>query len=139
MTEIAVDVGWLPVERDHNSAPFYDAAARRVLLLRRCRSCSQWSAPEAKICSACGGVQLDWAEATGCGTLVSWTVVHRAPIPAFGEIAPYLLGLVELEEGPWVYSRLTNVDSMALKGGSTVRADFVRPHGSESYPVFVVA
>ena len=139
MTATTADTGWLPVARDDKSAPFYDAAARQVLLLRQCRSCEQWLAPEATICTACGSVELRWAEAAGRGSVVSWTVVHRPPIPAFGQIAPYLLGLIELEEGPWLHSRLAGVDAATLAAGTEVCVGFVHPDDSESYPVFTAS
>lgn len=138
MTGTATETGWLPVSRDDKSAPFYDAAARGVLLIRKCRSCAQPSAPETTTCGACGSTDLDWIEATGNGQLVSWTVVHRPPIPAFADSTPYVLGLIELEEGPWVHSRLRGVDPAQLTAGADLSVMFVSPADSERYPVFTL-
>lgn len=49
-------------------------------------------------------VDLEWVDACGRGTLYSFTVVHRPP-PGFAD-APYVVGLVDLEEGPRMMTRL---------------------------------
>lgn len=129
MTDLGV------VRADERSAPFFAAAGRDVLLIKKCQECGHWLAPEATGCTGCGGAELDWAAASGRGVLVAWAVPH--PGPAGG-----VLALVELDEGPWLHTRLElddGADADRLRAGLEVTAGFVHPGEGESYPVFRVA
>jgi hypothetical protein len=129
---------WPPVQRDGKSAPFFDAAARGRVAIRRCSSCGRHSPPEAVACAHCGGLDLTWAESDGPARLVSWTVVHRAPNPVFAELVPYTVGIVELAEGPWLYARIADDEPSTLHAGLPLHAEFEpAAEGAESYPVFV--
>lgn len=82
---------------DRDSAPWWQALAEHRLLLQRCESCGllRW-APRA-MCNGCGAFSWTWQEASGRGTVTSWTVSHRAFQP--GRAAPYAVLLVRLAEG----------------------------------------
>jgi uncharacterized protein len=114
------------VVSDERSAPFFEAAARDELLIKRCGECGRWLGPEASGCPGCGG-DPDWAAASGRGTVVSWSALPgQDGVPA----------LVELEEGPWLHTCLTGVDAGEVTAGLAVTAVFVHPAQGESYPVF---
>jgi uncharacterized OB-fold protein len=57
--------------------------------------------------------------ATGRGSVHSFTVVHRAP-PEFAAEAPYVVALIDLEEGPRMMSRLLDVEPAAVAVGMPV-------------------
>lgn len=123
------------VRADERSAPFFEAAGRDVLLIKRCAECGHWLVPEAAACSGCGGAELEWAAAAGRGVLVAWAVPHSGP-------AGGVLALVELDEGPWLHTRLELDDGAGaggLRAGLAVTARFVHPAEGESYPLFRVA
>jgi uncharacterized OB-fold protein len=143
------------IRRDGRTDAFFAAAARDRLALRRCGPCDRWYAPEASSCPECGSEHLDWADASGRATLVSWVIAHeRRPEaraaeagrpedpaepggdPADGSPAGVLLGLVELAEGPWLHTRLEGVERSALRVGMSLVAEFVHPDEGESFPVF---
>lgn len=125
---------WPTIERDAKSAEFFEAAAGDELVIKRCEDCEQALPPEAAVCTTCAGTALTWAPATGAGTLVSWTVVHRAPNHAYADLTPYIVGVVELAEGPWLYA---SVETEAPEAGQALRAEFRHPEAGEAYPVFV--
>jgi uncharacterized OB-fold protein len=128
--------------RDERSAAFFDAAASGTLLIKRCRACGSWLGPEAGGCPDCGASGdggPGWEPATGHGILISWAVVHRERVPAditAANRAPAVLALVELDEGPWLRTRLDTGDPARLCAGDPVRACFAHPSGGESYPYF---
>lgn len=124
---------WPPFERDGKSAEFFDAAGRDELLIKTCAHCGQALPPEAMVCTSCARTDLTWQAASGDGTLVSWTVVHRAPNRAYADLVPYTVGIVELAEGPWLYAQIQTAEPRA---GLAVHARFVHPDAGESYPVF---
>ncbi|MFC5747218.1 Zn-ribbon domain-containing OB-fold protein [Actinomadura rugatobispora] len=131
------------VERDRGSAAFFDAAARGELLVRRAPASGTVLGPEARTDPASGSADLEPYTASGRGTLVTWAVVHRAPLPVLVEAVPYVSAVVELEEGPWLMVRLLAADLSALRAGVPVRVRFVRSgaegEGGETLPVFEVA
>jgi uncharacterized protein len=128
------------VRADERSAPFFEAAARDVLLIKRCPSCSRWLGPEATGCTGCGNADPRWEPASGRGTLVSWAVPHTRNPGASN--AAGVLALVELDEGPWLHTQLGGPDSLQPGGspvpraGLRVTARFVHPAEGESYPLF---
>lgn len=124
---------WPPIQRDTKSGPFFDAAARDELVIKRCTHCGQALPPEAMVCTSCAHTELEWQSAAGEGRLISWTVVHRAPNRAYADLVPYTVGIIELSEGPWLYGR---IDAATPQAGQPLRARFVHVDGGESYPVF---
>lgn len=119
------------IERDAKSSEFFDAAAEASLVIRRCAGCHQFLPPEAVVCTTCAGADLTWVPAKWSGVLASYTVVHRAPHPAYR--VPYTIGIVELDEGPWLHARI-RASNPAV--GLPVRAVFQHPGNGESFPVF---
>jgi uncharacterized OB-fold protein len=105
----------VPVRRTEESAEFFDMAAKGQLMLRRCLQCSAFRAPADSVCTVCYSVESEPVPAQGAGILVSWTVVHRSPVP--GLDAPYIAALVECAEGPWVFVRLIADSDEELSAG----------------------
>ncbi|MHA2424621.1 MAG: Zn-ribbon domain-containing OB-fold protein [Candidatus Thorarchaeota archaeon] len=75
----------------------------------KCVDCGMVIAPPTGTCYGCGSTSMEWTEVSGKGKLVSFTVIHIAP-EEFQEEAPYYVGIVELEEGTRVTSRLIGFD-----------------------------
>jgi uncharacterized protein len=136
-----MDVGI--IRADDRSAPFFAAAARDVLLIKRCAGCDRWLDPGATGCPECGAADLRWEQAAGRGRLVSWAVLPAGKAEAAqAPDAPSVLALVELDEGLWLRTRLEGTGATGTAGtaglrpGLRVTAHFVHPGEGESYPVF---
>ncbi len=124
------------VERDDASARFFDATARGVLLLRRCPGCGAVYAPNRQRCW--DRDDLEWAEASGRGVLVTWAVDHTDPLDpslAGPDGHTSVFGFVELAEGPWLQVPIVDADPAALRAGLPVVVGFLRPGGGEAIPV----
>ena len=89
-------------EPSPETAPFWAAAAEHRLLLRFCPVCGTWLHPQMTLCP-CGSQSLEWREASGRASLVSYTFVRRTPFPEQVAV-PYTLLLVRLREGPQLMS-----------------------------------
>ena len=87
---------------------WWDATREGRLLVQRCETCSHHQLYPRGICTACHTTELTYVQASGRGTIYSFTEVHRAPHPAF--TAPYLVALVRLDEGPVVMANLIDCD-----------------------------
>lgn len=93
--------------------PFWDAAATGRLLVQCCEACGKAVLYPRGICPHCWSPKLAWQEASGRGRLKSFSVVHKPGHPAWLPAAPYVVGLVELAEGP-------TMTSLILSGGEPV-------------------
>ena len=124
------------IERDDASAAFFDAAARGVLLLRRCPGCGAVYAPNRQRCR--DRDDLEWAEASGEGVLVTWAVDHQDPLDpslAGPDGHTSVFGFVELAEGPWLQVPIVDTDPAGMRAGMPMVVRFLRPGGSEAIPV----
>jgi len=81
------------------SRPFWEAARRHELSLQRCAACGKFIYYPRDRCPYCFSDRLEWQRLSGRGKVYSYTVVRRASSFAFAD-APYVLAIVELEEGP---------------------------------------
>ena len=104
---------------DADTAPFWDAVTAGRLDVQRCQSCGRHVFYPRSLCPHCGGADLEWVTVSGRGTVYSYTVVHRAPAEFEAE-APYVVALVELEEGVRMLTRLIDVEPAAVGVGMPV-------------------
>lgn len=87
------------------AAEFWEATRDRVLLIQRCVSCGRHQHYPRAQCLGCGGSEIDWIEASGRGTIYSFTASYRSPFPD-DLPPPYVIALIDLAEGPRILSRL---------------------------------
>jgi uncharacterized OB-fold protein len=104
------------------SRPFWEAARKHELTLQRCGGCGKFIYYPRDRCPHCFSDNLSWNRVTGRGTLYSYTVVHRASSRAFAD-APYVLAIVELDEGPRMTTNIV-APPESLKVGMPVVAFF---------------
>jgi len=86
------------------SRPFWEGARNHELKLQRCGNCSRFIYYPRDRCPNCFSDKLSWHPVSGRATLYSYTIVHRASARAFAD--PYVLAVVELEEGPRMTSNV---------------------------------
>ena len=89
------------------SAPFWEGTRGGVLLVQRCDECGTWRWTPQLACPRCWSEATTWAEASGRGTLYSYTIVHRSIDPSRFE-TPYVLAVVKLSEGPHMLTNLVD-------------------------------
>jgi uncharacterized OB-fold protein len=99
---------------------FFAHAADGTLHLQQCASCLVFHHPPVWRCTACGSAEVGWTPVSGEGTLFSWTVSHRPFDTAWAAEAPWIVAVVELEEGPRLVGHLAGVDSDALALGQRI-------------------
>jgi uncharacterized OB-fold protein len=81
------------------SAGFWEAAARRELVLQRCHGCRAWRHYPQPMCSTCHSLEWGWEAASGHGEIYSFVVAHRAFHAFWADKVPYVIATIELEEG----------------------------------------
>lgn len=84
---------------DADTQPFWDGCARGELLIQRCASCGRWLWQPRPICSRCQTPDPPWTRVSGAGTVASWTVIRPPTLAAYSEMVPFVVLLVQLDEG----------------------------------------
>jgi uncharacterized OB-fold protein len=90
--------------------PFWEYCAKHQLRMQFCTNCSEWIWYPKAWCPSCGKRSgIEWREVSGKGKLYSFTIIRQVidNSPAFNSEIPFVIGLVELEEGPRIYSDVT--------------------------------
>ena len=94
-----MDEHWYLPLIDSESAPFWEAAREGRLLIMRCRACDRPYFYPRRYCPRCWSDETEWREASGRGTVHTYSVIHQNPAPPFSDWCPYAVVLVDLEEG----------------------------------------
>ena len=115
--------------------PFWDAARRHELVLQWCATCAEHVFYPRSTCPRCGSGALTWRRSAGLGTIHTFTVARRATHRAFADRVPYVIAIVELEEGPHLTTEIVGVDPDAVRIGARVAVEF-EDHDEVSVPVF---
>jgi uncharacterized OB-fold protein len=109
---------------DKDSGFYWDAARRHELVLQQCLDCERFRFYPRYVCPNCLSDKFEWRPATGRGYIYSFTVIHRAPSPAFRDRVPYVLALVELEEGVRMMTNIVGCDPETVRIGMSVEVFF---------------
>jgi uncharacterized OB-fold protein len=121
------------------SRPFWAAARERRLVIPKCRSCGATWFPPTLACPSCGAADREWIEVSGRGTVFSFVVMHRVYHPAFAGKVPYVVAVIELEEGPRLLSNLVGISPGEVRCDMPVRVTFDERRGDVTIPQFVPA
>lgn len=121
---------------DEISAPFFNGAREGKLMLQHCSGCDQWSFPVRERCPHCFAARLEWRQASGRGTLYTFTVMHQVMNPGFASAVPYNVAQVDLEEGVRMVSNVVGIRNEALRVGMKLEAVFEDVGESVSLPKF---
>lgn len=126
----------LPTEsptRGRETGPFWDALDEGRFVLPRCDRCGHVVWYPRQFCPSCHTMGVSWFEASGRGTVYSFTVTRQA----YGEwkdAVPYVIAYVELEEGPRVLTNVVGCDPDTLAIGDEVTLVIDRaPEGGAVY------
>ncbi len=103
--------------------PFWQGCSAGILRFRRCNHCGRLRGPSRITCE-CGQQDHVWVAASGRGRIFSYTVLHRAPDPAFRGDLPYTVAVVALEEGPHLLANVIGCLPDKVSIGMPVRAVF---------------
>ena len=112
---------------------WWAATRERRLLVQQCVVCGARQHYPRVLCTTCGATDLDWLEASGRGTIYSFTEVVQAPPP---HEAPYVIILVRLVEGPVMLSRLVGENASRPRCELPVQLAWVALEDGRARPVF---
>ncbi len=113
----------IPNMDDPDMAPFWRATREHRLTAQRCESCGTLRYPALPICDFCLHEGATWVDVSQQGTVWSYVVYHRALHPGFSDDVPYVVMVVENEDGLRFTSMLSGARD-GLRVGSRVEAVF---------------
>jgi uncharacterized OB-fold protein len=128
-----------PPVANADSLPYWSAARERRLLIRKCTACGALHFMPRYLCPTCWSDRLEWVESKGTGTVHSYTIIRRAPAAAFVPRVPYVIALIELDEGPRMMANVLGEDALAVRIGDRVKVTFEDRGGGALIPQFVRA
>lgn len=103
--------------------PYFAAAAEGRLVVQRCERCGAHQLYPRVLCLQCRG-PVAWVEASGRGTVYSYTVIRQNHARPFRDWIPYVVALVDLDEGPRLMTNVVGTDPDDVHVGMAVRARF---------------
>ena len=119
-----------------DSQPYWQGAAENRLLLRRCQSCNEIHFMPRYLCPKCWSDKLEWIDASGNGVVHSFSIIRRASDPAFAHLCPYVVALIELEEGPRMMANILGENALTVKIGDKVSVLFEDRGEGQKVPQF---
>jgi uncharacterized protein len=109
--------------------PFWDAAREGRFLVPFCAACGKAHWYPRAICPFCAGDKVEWREASGKGTIYTFSVMRRVK-------EPYAIAHVTLAEGPTMLTNIVNCDFDKLHVGQPVAVVFQETEGGPPVPMF---
>ncbi len=116
------------------SSPHWEGCREGELRIQRCDDCGTYVFIPGPVCTNCFSEALEWVATSTRGTVYSYTVVHRPQRPQFK--VPYVVAIVEFEEGFHLMTNLIGVEPDAVRIGMPVEAEFVERSETITLPYF---
>ena len=117
---------------DVETKPYWDAASQGKLMVKKCDNCGKAHHYPRSICPHCFSDKTKWTEASGKGTIYSYSVMRRAPVP-------YAVAYVTLPEGTTMLTNIVDCDLDKLKCDQPVTVVFKPTDGGPPLPMFTPA
>jgi len=95
---------------------FYKYVNQGKLMGGKCKKCGKIHLPPRPLCDKCFSKEFEWVEVPQRGKLLTYTIIHVAP-PQFQSMAPYAVGIIQLENGLKIPGMIREVAPEQIKIG----------------------
>lgn len=112
---------------------FYKNISQGKLLAGKCLRCGKIHLPPRPVCDECYSKDFDWTTVSTKGRLLTYTVIHIAPLQ-FQSMAPYAMGIVQLENGLKIPGMIRGVPLDQIKVGMGLTVDFGTCTATQAWP-----
>src|SRR5690606_23734340 len=116
------------------TAFFWEGAQAGELRIQQCRGCQRLAHPPVVRCPACGSYDLGFRIASGKATLYSFVEPVHPPMPFMRY--PYIVGLVELEEGTRLLTNIVHCAPEQVRIGMPLELVFQQTDPELRLPMF---
>jgi uncharacterized protein len=121
----------------YDTAFFWEGTAAGELRIQLCPNCDRLRHPPGPMCPSCGGDKLEYVVASGRGTVYSYVVHHAPHVP--GKTLPFVVALVELDEGVRMIAELIDVEPASVSIGMPVRLALTKIDDELTLPYWTAA
>lgn len=111
-------------EPDEVSRPFFEGATQRQLMIQRCEACRAAVHPGSAVCPECLAESPPWEVASGKGRIHTFGIMHQRYHPGFADEIPYVVAVIELDEGLRINSNIVGTDPHRVQVGDPVGVVF---------------
>lgn len=118
------------------SAPFWSAGLQGSLRLQKCSACDHIRFPLDSICPRCLSSEYEWATLSGRGIVQTFIRFQRAYDPTWKDRVPYVVALIQLEEGPVMISNVVGEGALAVKVDDSVEVVYELTSPDAALPQF---
>jgi len=112
---------------------FYKQILQGKLMGGKCKKCGKIHLPPRPLCNNCFSKEFEWVELPQNGKLLTYTVIHVAPTQ-FQGMAPYAVGIVQLENGLKIPGMIRGVAPEQIKIGMLLTIDFGTCAATQPWP-----
>lgn len=103
-----MDYGKVLLKPSPDEKFFWDHCKEHKLTFQKCQDCGYIRWPASIICPRCHSYYTELIVSSGKGKIYSFVVYHRAFLEAVEGDVPYVVGVVELDEGPRLISSIVD-------------------------------
>lgn len=125
----------LPIINEDN-APYWEYAREHQLRMQKCANCGHIRFPVGIVCPRCHSLETEWTRLSGKGKVYSYIIYHQAYHPAYKDALPYVVAIIQLDEGPRMESNITDCRLEDLRIGMPVALYFDDVTEEVSLPKF---
>ncbi|MEM3796973.1 MAG: Zn-ribbon domain-containing OB-fold protein [Candidatus Bathyarchaeia archaeon] len=112
---------------------FYKNICQKKLMGGKCRKCGKIHLPPRPLCDNCFSTEFEWVDLPTTGKLLTYTIIHVTP-PQFQNMAPYTVGIVELENGIKLPGMIRDVPLDGIKIGMRLKMEFGGLQQTQQWP-----
>ena len=116
--------------------PFWDGTRDEQFLLPWCRSCHEFFWYPRELCPRCLSEDIEWRPASGRATVYTCSIMPKPAHPSLADRVPYVVALVDLQEGPRLMTNIVNCDPAAVTIGMAVQLTWEALNDGRHLPVF---
>jgi uncharacterized OB-fold protein len=91
---------------NEETRPYWDYCRKHELRMQKCSRCGYIRFPLSVICPECHSMEFAWEKLSGKGKVYSFTIYRVAYHPAFKDDIPYVVAIIQLDEGPRMESNI---------------------------------
>jgi uncharacterized OB-fold protein len=111
------------------SEKFWEGTKQRKLLIQICKDCKSKIFYPRKFCPECWSGNLDWIEASGKATILTFSTAYSMVEPKFMDELSYTIAYVDLEEGIRMMTRIVECKPEDIKFDMEVEVVFHEREG----------
>jgi uncharacterized OB-fold protein len=114
---------FLPSPRPE-TAEWWEKCREHKLMIQHCRKCGTKQFYPRIVCSNCLSDRIEWVQSSGLGSVLTFTICRVPVAAAYAEDVPYVVALVQLDEGPTMMSNILQCDPESVVVGMQVEVVF---------------